>query len=117
MKQIKLIKTKVTNTALNKQQPDFELDYKTEFLRLVEIMPDGIQASQMGTAIKVAGKLINTPPGEFLILEDAEMDYLRDRLKAARFQFTAPEVVAMVEAVENAETVTAPHLKSEKASG
>ncbi len=50
MKQVKLIKTKVTNTALNKQQPDFELDYKTEFLRLVEIMPDGITTSQMGAA-------------------------------------------------------------------
>lgn len=115
MKKIKLIKTKVTNAFLSEKEPDFELDYKKEYSRIVEVVPEGCTVSQMAMAIKVAGKLASTPPGENLILEDAECEFLAGKLKQAKFAFVAPELVTMVEAVEKAEEYTAPHLKSEKA--
>lgn len=114
MKKIKLIKTGITNSQVPE---DFELDYKKEFSRIIEIVPEGCTVSQMTTAIKVAGKLANTPAGEDLILEDAEAEFLANKLKSAKFAFIAPELVTMVEAVEKAEECLAPHLKSEKASG
>lgn len=114
MKKIKLIKTAITNSQV---PDDFELDYKKEYSRIVEVVPEGCTVSQMAMAIKVASKLASTPPGEDLILEDAEAEFLANKLKAAKFAFVAPELVTMVEAVEKAEDYTAPHLKSEKASG
>lgn len=112
MKKIKLIKTKITNSQV---PDDFELDYKKEFCRIVEVVPEGCTVSQMANAIKVAEKLASTPAGENLILEDAEAEFLANKLKTAKFAFVAPELVTMVEAVEKAEDYTAPHLKSEKA--
>ncbi len=109
MKRIKLIKTAITNSQVPE---DFELDYKKEFSRIVEVVPEGCTVSQMATAIKVAGKIASTPAGEDLILEDAETEYLANKLKSAKFAFVAPELVAMVEAVEKAEDVKTPHLKS-----
>lgn len=113
MKKIKLIKTKITNSQV---PDDFELDYKKEFCRIVEVVPEGCTVSQMAMAIKVAGKLSSTPAGENLILEDAEAEFLSNKLKSAKFAFVAPELVTMVEAVEKAEEFQAPHLKSEKVS-
>jgi len=113
MKEIKLEKTPITN---NSAPEGFILDYKAEFLRIVEVIPEGITASQMGTAIKIAEALKATPAGESLILEDAEAEYLSNRMRMYKFQFVAPELVKMVEAVTEAKTITAPHLKSEKAS-
>lgn len=111
MKKIKLIKTKVTNSQVPE---DFELDYKKEFQRIIEIVPDGATVSQMATAIKVAEKLSKTPPESTLWLEDAEQEFLLTKLKGTKFGFVAPEIVAMVEAVEHAETAEAPHLKAVK---
>ena len=100
MKKIKLIQTEITNT----QAPEgFILDYRREFLRLVEISPEGLTISQMDTAIKVARKLQSYGELEIL-LEDAEWQYLLDRLKAARFNLIAPEIVEMVRSVERAES-------------
>ena len=108
MKQIKLITTPITNS----QAPaDFALNYRNEFLRLVEIAAEGLTVSQMAVAIKVASKLQSTPIGN-LYLEDTEWEYLRGKLSAAKWNFIAPEIVAMVEAVEKAETCEAPHLKA-----
>lgn len=110
MKRITLIETKITNS----QTPaDFTLDYQREFLRLVEIVPDGITASQMGTAIKLAKKLRDAETGNHLLLEDAEWAYLKDKLTSAKFNFVAAEIVAMVEAVSQAEDIGS-HLISEE---
>jgi hypothetical protein len=99
MKRIKLIKTEISNT----QAPiDFVLDYRREFLRLVELAPEGLTVSQMDTAIKVARKLVHCE-GQEILLEDAEWKYLLDRLKGARFNLVAPEIVEMVLSVERAE--------------
>ena len=107
MKQIKLIETPITNS----QAPEgFKLNYRTEFLRILEIVPEGATVSQMGAAIKIVDKLNNTQIGHALFLEDAEHAYLKAKLDAARFIFVAPEIVAMVEAVANAEGCEAPHL-------
>lgn len=100
MKRINLIKTQITNS----QARDFILDYRAEFLAIIETVPEGITASQMGTAIKIASKLQNYERTE-IFLEDAEWDYLKNKVVNARFQRIAPEIVAMVEAVENAATV------------
>ena len=112
MKRIKLIKTEISNT----QAPaDFLLDYRREFLRLVELAPEGLTVSQMDAAIKVARKLFRSETEEIL-LEDAEWKYLLDRLKSARFNLVAPEIVEMVRSVEQAsEPETVEEIKTAKA--
>jgi len=101
LKQIRLITTCITNT----QAPEgFLLDYRNEFMRIVEYIAEGLTTSQMGAAIKVAIKLHNAQAGDVLILDDEEWEYLRARVGATKFSFAAPEIVAMVEAVERAET-------------
>lgn len=98
MKKITLTQTQITNT----QAPeDFVLDYRREFLRLVEISQEGLTVSQMGVAIKVACKLQDYGALE-VFLEDAEWEYLLGRLKTARFNLIAPEILAMVLSVETA---------------
>ena len=98
MKKITLIQTQITNT----QAPaDFVLDYRREFLRLIEISPEGMTISQMDLAIKIARKLQDYGSHE-ICLEDAEWEYLLARLKTARFNLVAPEIVEMARAVESA---------------
>lgn len=110
MKRIKLISTPITNT----NAPEgFLLDYRREFLRLVEIISEGITATQMGAAISVARKLQQTWEGDYLLLEEHEWEYLRARLSSAKFTIVAPEIVVMVSAVEFAEDVDAQHLQRE----
>lgn len=101
MKRIKLIKTEIRNTRVPK---DFVLDYRTEFLTMIETVPEGMTVSQMGVAIKIADKLHN-PDRDHIYLEDAEWEYLRSKASSWKFGIIAPEIVAMVAAVENAETV------------
>lgn len=111
MKRIKLIKTEISNTQA---PPDFILDYRREFLRLVELAPEGLTVSQMDVAIKVARKLFRSETEEIL-LEDAEWKYLLDRLKSARFNLVAPEIVEMVKSVEQAIEAEIEEAKSAKA--
>lgn len=110
MKRIKLISTPLTNTNVPE---GFLLDYRREFLRLVELIPEGITAMQMGAAISVARKLQQTEEGGYLLLEEHEWEYLRARLSAAKFTMAAPEIVVMVSAVELAKDVDASHLQRE----
>ena len=113
MKRIKLVETKITNS----QAPaDFLLDYRREFLRLVEIVPEGITASQMGSAIRLSKKLQYCAPGNYLYLEDAEWEYLKNKVTTAKFNFVASEIVAMVDAVVQADDAMAPHLVEEAAA-
>lgn len=109
MKQIKLIETSITNSNA---PADFKLSYKKEFLRLVEIIPEGATASQMGSLIKVSEKLMKCPEDGTLYLEDAEWETLKGKLESAKFNIVAPEIVAMVEVVKKAEDSEAPHLRS-----
>lgn len=67
----------------------------------------------MGVAISVARKLQQGKTGDFLLLEDAEWEYLNARLGAAKFTLIAPEIVVMVAAVALAEDVDAQHLQRE----
>lgn len=110
MKLIKLLSTPITNT----NAPEgFLLDYRHEFLRLVELAPEGITATQMGAAIGAARKLQQAQTGDFLLLEGAEWEYLKARLGAAKFSLIAPEIVVMVAAVEMAEDIDAQYLQCE----
>ena len=113
MKRIKLITTKITS---NTQVENFELNYRKELLRIVELIPEGATVSQMGTAIKVVKKLQDTPDGADCYLEDSEHEYLASKVRAARFTFVASEIVEMVEAVEKAEACEAPHLTGKAAA-
>lgn len=111
MKRIRLIKTEISNS----QAPsDFILDYRREFLRLVELAPEGLTVSQMDTAIKIARKLFHSET-ETILLEDAEWKYLLDRLKSARFNLVAPEIVEMVKSVEQASEPEIEEAKTAKA--
>src|SRR5262245_46722427 len=111
MKKIKIIETALTNS----HAPEgFTLNYRREFLRMIETIPEGATASQMGVAIKIADKLTRCDLDHYVFLEDAEWKYLCDKATAARFGLVAPEIVAMVEAVQNAEECEAPHLTEGK---
>ena len=111
MRAVRLIETPVTNSAAGDQ---FRLNYKKEFLAMVEIVPEGMTTSQMGSAIKIGETLRKTSLDSLLILEDADWEYLRQRAEAHRFSLVCPEVVAMVDAIKNAEKYEAPHLNGEK---
>jgi len=110
MKSFQLKKTILTNS----QTDGFELNYRREFLQLVEVIPEGITISQMGTAIKVAEKLRHASDEGKVFLEDAEHEYLLNRLKNNKWKLVGPEIVEMVKVVEDATTEEAPHL-AEKA--
>ena len=109
MKKIQLLSVPVTNSQAAK---DFELDYRFEFLRLVEVVPEGITISEMGDAIKIADKLRIAQTGSTVYLEDAEHAYLLNRVKNFRFQLVCREIYDMLESLKNAVTEDAPHLKS-----
>lgn len=110
MKAIRLIETSVTNSAAAE---NFRLNYKKEFLAMVEIVPEGVTTSQMANAIKVAEALRKASIGSLLILEDSEWEYLKGRAEAYKFHLVCVEVVAMVDAVKNAQDYEAPHLTGE----
>lgn len=113
MKAIRLIETPVTNSAAAE---NFRLNYKKEFLAMVEIVPEGVTTSQMSAAIKVADALRKASIGSLLILEDSEWEHLKGRAEAYKFSLVCPEVVDMVDAVKNAENYEAPHLDSKKSA-
>jgi hypothetical protein len=110
MKAFRLQETTVTNSQAAE---DLKLNYRREFLRMVEIIPEGVTASQMDSAIKVARKLRDTPDGGTVFLEDAEWEYLKQRAETHKFSLVAPEIVEMIAALRNAKTCEAPHLKQE----
>lgn len=111
MKAIRLIETPVTNSAAAE---NFRLNYKKEFLAMVEIVPEGVTTSQMSAAIKVADALRKASIGSLLILEDSEWEHLKGRAEAYKFSLVCPEVVTMVDDVKNAENYEAPHLDGKK---
>lgn len=109
MRAIKLFETTITNSQV---PPEFKLSYRKEFLRLVDLIPEGVTAAQMKSALKVSAALSKTPEDGTLYLEDADWEYLKGKISAAKWTFVAPEIVEMVEAVELATEVEAPHLKA-----
>ena len=100
MKKIPLIKTAISNTQAPK---DFLLDYRLEFLRAVELAPEGIIAAQMRIPINIAFALREAETD--LLLEEPEWNYLCSKLLTSRFPLIAPEIVAMVQAVQEAQDV------------
>lgn len=114
MKTIKLLTVKVTsNMDLPK---DTELEYKKEFLRLVQVFPEGATIDEMRRYTKLNKKLRDAAPDSTLYLEDAECDLLAARLKSARFNFFSEEVIEMVDAVLQAKETEAPHLMAAEAA-
>ena len=101
MKKIPLLTVTISNHSV----PDgFRLSYRNEFLQLVETVPEGIKISEMAALLGIVEKL-NDLNSDSMILTDNEWTILQDRLKAAKFTIVAPEIVAMVAAVENATEV------------
>lgn len=111
MKAIRLITTPISNTHADKS---FVLNYRKEYLGMVEIIPEGITASQMGAAVKVAEKLRQASDNAMLFLEDSEWEYLKARAEGYKFQIVAAEIIEMVDAVKQAKDADSPHLKGEK---
>lgn len=99
MRRIDLITTTITNS----QAPaDFCLSYRSEFLRLLEIIPEGITATDMVALLDVIRKLQDAKETSTMWLEENEWTTLRDRVKEARFTIVAPQIVEMVNAVTTA---------------
>lgn len=101
MKKIPLLTVTISNHSV----PDeFRLSYRHEFLQLVETIPEGVKVSEMAALLAIVEKL-NDLDSDSITLTDSEWTTLRDRLTAAKFTIVAPEIVAMVAAVENATEV------------
>lgn len=108
---------RLKETTIESSQPgaaDFTLKYREEYLRMVEVYPEGITVSQMRSALRVITALKKAGPTSLLVLEDADWEYLKTRAENFRFGLAAPEIVEMVDAVINAEPYEAPHLKGEE---
>ncbi len=103
MKRINLKICTVNNSAV---PAGFELNYRREYLQLLEVAPDGVTVSEMAKLIRVIDRLKIAEDSGSILLEDADWQTLRERVEAAKFQFVAAEIVELVENVTNAETVT-----------
>lgn len=101
MKRINLKICTVNNSAA---PAGFELNYKREYLQLLEVAPDGVTVSEMAKMIRVIKRLKEAPDSGSILLEDADWQTLRERVESAKFQFVAAEIVELVENVTNAET-------------
>jgi hypothetical protein len=102
MRRLDLINTAITHSSAPK---DFSLSYRTEFLRVLEIIPEGITATNMVALLDVIRKLQDAKETSTVWLEEAEWTTLRDRVKEARFTIVAPQIVEMCNAVVNAPKV------------
>lgn len=98
MKKIPLLTVSISNNSVS---GEFRLSYRQEFLQVLETIPEGVTVSQMSNLLQIVKKF-NDVEGDFLYLTDSEWTTLRDRLASAKFTIVAPEIVAMVEAVQNA---------------
>lgn len=83
-----------------------ELNYKKEYLQILEMAPEGITVPEMARLIRVIDRLQKAPEVGSVSLEDADWETLKARVEAAKFQVVASEIVEMVENVTNAKSVT-----------
>jgi hypothetical protein len=105
MKRIRLKTVPLSNSTL----PDgFEFDYKKELLQITEILPEGATISQMSSALKIQKALKNA--NESLYLEDADWQWLKDKVTGNKWRIVAPELVDFEKAITEAATEDAPHL-------
>lgn len=105
MKRIFLKTVKLTNSSIPE---GFEFDYKKELLQIVEVLPEGATVSQMASALKVQAALKNAH--ESFYLEDADHQWLADKVKANKWRLVAPELAEFEKAITEAATEDAPHL-------
>lgn len=108
LKEVPVKSSQVQTTS----QEGFILKYREEYLRMVEIHPEGITVPQMKSAIRVIDALQKAGTDSLLVLEDADWEYLKTRAENHKFGLAAAELVEMVEAVTNAEKYDAPHKRS-----
>lgn len=102
MKTIQLKTVTVNNSAV---PAGFTLNYRREYLQLLEVAPDGLTVGEMGDLIRVIVKLRALEDDGLLRLEDAEWTAFKARVEKAKFQFVAAEIVDLISAVTNAPTV------------
>ena len=102
MKHIQLKTVTVNNSAV---PAGFTLNYRREYLQLLEVAPDGLTVGEMGDLIKVIQKLRAIEDDGLLRLEDAEWNAFKSRVERAKFQFVASEIVDLISTVINAPTV------------
>ena len=98
-----------TVTLSNSNIPDgFEFDYKKELLQIIEVLPEGATISQMSSALKVQAILKNA--SQSFYLEDADWEWLKNKVTANKWRIVAPELVDFEKAITEAVTEDAPHL-------
>ena len=102
MKTIQLKTVTVNNSAV---PAGFTLNYRREYLQLLEVAPDGLTVGEMGDLIRVIVKLRALEDDGLLRLEDSEWTAFKARVEKAKFQFVAAEIVDLISAVTNAPTV------------
>jgi len=113
MRSIKLQKVNLTNSQV---PDDFELNYRKELLRLVEIVPEGSTITAMKEALKAQEVLSKASDTALIFLEDSTWEFLRSKVNAEKWRFVAVELVDFNNAINDAKECDAPHLKQEKAA-
>lgn len=79
------------------------LDYKTQFVNLLEFVPEGVSINELSTLVSVAQKLRRA--SDSVELDTQEWTTLKSRLEATKFTMVTQEVVDMIRAVTEAEEV------------
>jgi len=107
MKSFKLQKRTLTNSQLTE---NFEFNDKRELLQIVELSAEGLTVGAMKSALKVQAALSGVSDEGRVYLEDADHEWLKDKVENHRWRLIAPEIVHFVEGIKNAKEAEAPHL-------
>ena len=79
------------------------LDYRRQFISLLEYVPDGATVNELSALVSVAQKLNRA--SDSVSLDTAEWEILKQRLEATKFSIVNQGVIDMVRAVTEAPEV------------
>lgn len=96
---MKNIKLEVKSVSLPSLASDFTLSYKNEYLRLLDMVPEGVTVVELTDLVNVINKLKAIDDYGILMLQDSEWLALKKRIESAKFNLVAPEVLDMCNAV------------------
>lgn len=99
---MKVINLKVVPMLHSSLPSDFILNYKNEYLRLLDVVPEGVTVVELADLVAVINKLKASNDEDTLKLQESEWNALKKRVESTKFNLIAPEILQMCQAVINA---------------
>lgn len=99
---MRVIDLKVVPMSHPSLPDDFTLNYKNEYLRLLDVVPEGVTVVELADLVAVISKLKASNDEGTLKLEESEWSAIKKRVESAKFNLIAPEILHMCQAVINA---------------